>query len=114
LQWSEESLNSLFKLLAKRQATQYLEVFLRSRTTLSLFRAMSHQYRYSFIESLLGAKAEILLEINDLLQHYNKSRTQSATKAAHHFGDISGIGMLSGLHSGDYQQNDLDDSFNPE
>jgi hypothetical protein len=36
---------------------------------------MSHQYRYSFIESLLGAKAEILLEINDLLQHYNKSRT---------------------------------------
>lgn len=107
LQWSEETLDSLFRLLARRQATHFLEPLLRSRTTLSLFRAMSHQYRYSFIASLLDAKAEILLEINDLLTSYNKNQTRSTSKQAKHFGDISDIQAVAD-HSLDASYFDAD------
>jgi len=43
---------------------------------------MSHMYRYTFIEQLLAAKAEILFEITHLLQNYEKSFLAGQTAGA--------------------------------
>jgi hypothetical protein len=72
LPWTEETLQSLFKLLAKREASQYLSLFMRSKTTTSLFKAMSHQYRFSFVEELLLAKTEIMMDVADSLKTLTK------------------------------------------
>lgn len=54
LQWNEDSFDGLFKLVAKREASQLISPLLRSRTTLSLFLAMSYSYKFIFLERILA------------------------------------------------------------
>ena len=68
LQWTEDSFDGLFKLLAKREASHFITPLFRSQTTLSLFLAMSFSYRFAFMERILSTQGEILDEINQMLQ----------------------------------------------
>lgn len=65
--WSEDTLDNLFKLLAKKELSDYVQFLFRSRTTQTIFEAMSYQYKFSFIEHILQAKQDLLEEINQVL-----------------------------------------------
>ena len=67
LQWTEDSFDGLFKLLAKREASHFITSLFRSPTTLSLFLALSFSYRFTFMERILSTQGEILDEINQML-----------------------------------------------
>ena len=49
MQWNEDTFESLFKLMAKREASHLLTNFIKSRTTLAIFSGMSYTYRGTFI-----------------------------------------------------------------
>lgn len=51
--WNEETLENLFELLAKKDQTEFLGSVFSSKTTHTIFEAMSYQYRFSFIQHLL-------------------------------------------------------------
>lgn len=51
--WGEDTLENLFKILAKKDLTDYLSLLFRSRTAHTIFEAMSYHYRFTFIEHLL-------------------------------------------------------------
>jgi hypothetical protein len=70
LKWNEDSFESLFRLLAKREASHLLSSFLNSRTTLAIFFGMSYAHRGKIMETLLAIQDEILDEINDMLKQY--------------------------------------------
>lgn len=50
---SEESFECLFRLLARREQSDWVGYFLRSRATWTVFLDMSYSYRPEFIEHLL-------------------------------------------------------------
>ena len=54
LKWNEDSFETLFTLLAKREASHFISILLRSATTQCLFLAMSYSYRDLFIERILA------------------------------------------------------------
>lgn len=51
--WNEDTFDNLFKLMAKRDLPDYLNMLFDSRTAKAIFDAMSYQYRFSFIEHIL-------------------------------------------------------------
>jgi hypothetical protein len=57
--WNEEALESLIKLLARRELSELLPQVFASRTAHAIFAAMSYSYRYTFIEHLLQVKEEL-------------------------------------------------------
>lgn len=65
--WNEDTFDNLFKLLAKKELVDYLQLMFRSRTAISIFEAMSYQYKFHFIEHLLQTKHDLIEEINQLV-----------------------------------------------
>ena len=65
--WKEETFDSLFKLLAKRDVGDYLSFLYKSKTTHAIFDALSYQYKFSFIEHILQTKHDILDEITSMV-----------------------------------------------
>jgi hypothetical protein len=61
--WSEDSFECLFKLMARRELTDMVPMVFSSRTTRTIFEAMSFQYRFSFIEHLLGVRNDLQEDI---------------------------------------------------
>jgi|LauGreDrversion4_2_1035121.scaffolds.fasta_scaffold132824_5 hypothetical protein len=64
--WNEDSLESLIKVLARRELPDLVPLLFESRTTQTILEAMSYQYRFSFIEHLLQIRNDILEESDDL------------------------------------------------
>ena len=54
LNWNEDTFETLFTLLAKREASHFISMLLRSATTHCLFLAMSYSYKDLFIERILA------------------------------------------------------------
>lgn len=63
--WSEDTFENLFKLLAKRGLSDYISALFRSRTTLTIFEAMSYQYKFVFIDHILLSKHDLIEEFNE-------------------------------------------------
>jgi hypothetical protein len=61
--WDEETLDNLFSMLAKREMADYLTMLFDSRTSRTIFAAMSYQYRFTFVEHLLQTRSDLLEEI---------------------------------------------------
>jgi len=61
--WNEDSFEALFKLLARRELHDLVPALFSSRTTQTIFQAMSYQYRFSFIEHLLQARYDLQEEL---------------------------------------------------
>lgn len=61
--WTEDSFDSLLKLLLRRDSCDYVSFLFRSRTTHSLFLSMSYAYRFKFLEHILANKNDFLDEI---------------------------------------------------
>jgi hypothetical protein len=68
--WNENSFDSLFKLLAKRDLAKFLKSLFKSQTTLAIFYGMSHQYRYTFIDNILNTKQIMLDELINVTEDY--------------------------------------------
>jgi hypothetical protein len=62
--WNEDNLESLIKVLARRESADLLPQVFSSRTTHAIFTAMSYSYRITFIEHLLSTKEELLAELS--------------------------------------------------
>jgi len=62
--WDEDAFENLFKLLAKGENADYLPFLFQSKTLLSIFEAMSYQYRFSFIQHVLQTRKDMLEELN--------------------------------------------------
>jgi len=62
--WNEDNLESLIKVLARRELADFLPQVFSSRTTHAIFTAMSYSYRITFIEHLLSIKEELLSELS--------------------------------------------------
>lgn len=60
---NEETFEILFRQLAKREQTELISFFMRSRTTKTMFLSMSYSYRIDFIDHILQIKDEIHNEI---------------------------------------------------
>lgn len=63
LNWTEDSFETLFSLLAKREASHMIPALLRSPTTHSLFQAMTYSYRDICMERILSIEDELLDEL---------------------------------------------------
>lgn len=50
---TEDTFENLFRLLAKREQTEMVSYFLKSRSTKTLFLSMSYSYRTEFIDHAL-------------------------------------------------------------
>lgn len=61
--WDEETFENLFSLIAKRDMPDYITLLFDSKTSHTIFEAMSYQYRFSFVEHLLHTKSDLLEEI---------------------------------------------------
>ena len=70
LNWNEDTFETLFTLVAKREASQIIPIMLRSATTHSLFLAMTYSYRDIFIERILAIEDELLDEITQMVKQY--------------------------------------------
>ena len=68
LNWTEDSFEMLFTLLAKREASQMIPTLLRSQTTHSLFEAMTYSYRDIFMERILSIEEELLDELTVMVR----------------------------------------------
>ena len=75
LNWNEDSFETLFTLLAKREASHSIPMLMRSETTHALFRAMSYSYKDQFIERLLVIQDELLDEITQMVKQYKRDHT---------------------------------------
>lgn len=64
--WNEDALESVLKLLARRELPDLVPLLFESRTTQTILEAMSYQYRFSFVEHLLQIRNDILEETEDL------------------------------------------------
>jgi hypothetical protein len=62
--WNEDNLETLIKVLARRELADLLSQVFSSRTTHAIFTAMSYSYRITFIEHLLSTKEELLAEMS--------------------------------------------------
>ena len=62
--WNEDNLETLIKVLARRELADLLPQVFSSRTTHAIFTAMSYSYRITFIEHLLSTKEELLAELS--------------------------------------------------
>lgn len=60
---TEEVLEGLFRLMARRESSQWLNHFLTSKAAHSVFHAMSFSYRVEFLDHLLQVKADVLNEL---------------------------------------------------
>lgn len=60
--WTEDALECVLKLLARREQADLVPLLFESRTTQTIFAAMSYQYRFSFVEHLLQVRHDILEE----------------------------------------------------
>lgn len=69
--WSEDTFENLFKLLAKRGLSDYVQALFRSRTTVTIFEAMSYQYKFLFIDHILQIKHDLIEEFNELAMNSN-------------------------------------------
>ena len=65
--WTEDTFESLFKLLAKKDYEDYVPIIFNSKTSQTIFEAMSYVYRFSFIEHLLQSKHDLIEEINQMM-----------------------------------------------
>ena len=74
--WTEDTFESLFKFLAKREASHFLSTFLNSETTKAIFCAMSYFYRLTFMERILGVQDELMAHINQMLHCYTQKAPQ--------------------------------------
>ena len=63
--WNEDALESLLKLLARRELPDLVPLLFESRTTQTILEAMSYQYRFSFVEHLLQIRHDILEETGE-------------------------------------------------
>jgi hypothetical protein len=64
--WNEDSFEALLKLVIKRELLDLIPILFRSRTTHSIFAAMSYHYRFSFIEHLLQLRNDTLDELQSV------------------------------------------------
>lgn len=64
---NEDCFESLFRLLAKREQSDMMNFFLRSRATRTLFLSMSFSYRAEFVDHILDIKGEILKELTQMV-----------------------------------------------
>ena len=60
---TEEVLESLFRLMARREQSQWLSHFISSNAAYSVFNAMSYSYRVEFLDHLLQVKQDVLNEL---------------------------------------------------
>lgn len=75
--WNEDSLESLFKLLARRELPDMLPLVFGSKTAHTIYEAMSYQYRFAFVEHLLQARHDLLDEITAAVQQAEKDANES-------------------------------------
>ncbi len=64
--WNEDSFESIFKLVLRREISDVIPILFNSQTTHSIFFAMSYHYRFSFIEHLLQLRHDIIDEITSV------------------------------------------------
>ena len=72
MNWNEDTFETLFTLLAKREASHAIPCLFRSSTTHAMFLAMSYSYKDMFIERLLAIQDELLDEITLLVKQYKR------------------------------------------
>ena len=81
LNWTEDAFETLFTLLAKREASHIIQLLFRSRTTHSMFQAMTYSYRDVFMERILSIEDELLDELALMVREYKgDDRTSSVNK----------------------------------
>ena len=61
---NEETFESIFRLLAKAEQSELVNIFLSSKPTKTFYLSMSYAYRTEFLDHVLSIKGEILKEIN--------------------------------------------------
>lgn len=61
---NEETFESLFRLLAKREQSEMVGFFLKSKSTKTFFLSMSYAYRTEFLDHVLQIKGDMLKELN--------------------------------------------------
>ena len=86
LNWNEDTFETLFNQVAKREASHIIPIMLRSKTTHSLYLAMTYSYRDIFIERLLAIEDELLGEITSMVKQY---KGESSPHKRHHQASIN-------------------------
>ena len=73
---TEDTFESLFRLLARKEKPELISYLLSTQSTMTLFLSMSYSYRLEFIDHILQIKADILKELSQQViqdQHQNLS-----------------------------------------
>lgn len=73
---NEETFESLFRLLARREKPDLVLFLLSSKATATLFLSMSYSYRLEYISDILQIKADILQDLSQQViqeQHHESS-----------------------------------------
>ena len=80
--WNEDTFESLFKLMARKDYSEYITFLFSSRTLHELFASMSFSYRFCFLEHILEAKADLLSELSQFGLAAWVGRTASSSSIA--------------------------------
>ena len=64
---NEEVMEGIFRLMARREQSQWLHHLIGSKTAAAVFYAMSFSYRVEFVDHLLQVKADVLNEVQNLV-----------------------------------------------
>lgn len=64
--WNEDSFESFFKLILRRELSDVIPILFQSQSTHSIFLSMSYHYRFSFIEHLLQLRHDLIDEITSV------------------------------------------------
>eukprot|EP00347_Sterkiella_histriomuscorum_P010472 403376151 len=62
--WDEDTFENVFRLIVKKDLSEYVQMIFNSETLQTIFASMSYQYKFSFIQHILTSKKEFLDEIN--------------------------------------------------
>lgn len=80
---NEETFESLFRLLARREQSEMVGFFLKSRATKTFFLSMSYAYRTEFLDHVLQIKGDILKELNQqVIEEQNKESSSNGSPIA--------------------------------
>ena len=77
---NESTFDCLFRLLARREQSDMVSIFLSSRATKTFFLSMSYAYRTEFLENALQIKGDMLKELNQaVIEEQHKESTSNGS-----------------------------------
>ncbi|CDW84307.1 UNKNOWN [Stylonychia lemnae] len=76
--WDEDAFDNIFKLIAKKDFSEYLPIIFETQTLQTIFAAMSYQYKFTFMQHILQLKREFLEEINTQLMQEQANENDEA------------------------------------